>query len=126
MLGMAWPNLKSDTTLQKSPPVALLFCSCKFRRSQSGVKFLLVSVQFRVTVLASLPNTLPTVGSPASVYRPMLVLRAVLPVPNRSYTAAIRGDRSFQLYHLYSAMVKFLFGTSGPGPSVTSGKYVLK
>src|SRR5215218_6364456 len=88
-------------------PVVAGLCASGFDRSQSGMKLLLVSVQLRVTEGLAKPaaappgtrndgfalgNRLPTLAP--CRYLPRFTFTAVLPLPNRSYAAPIRGVRS--------------------------------
>src|SRR6266446_5743289 len=78
----------------------------------------LVVFHARVTVVASVYAGLPlkSAGPVASVCRYLfaVALRAVLPLPNRSYEAPIRGTMSLALYQSAPGSVKLRVGMSGP------------
>src|SRR5262249_57556722 len=81
--------------------------AAELARSQSGVKFRLVSDQLRVTTLSNVFGTSPASGdaglpSQYAVLKPVAYLFALprmagFPLPNTSYTTPALGDTSFRV-----------------------------
>src|SRR5687768_10266337 len=65
VLNTSVPNVLLFHAPQMSPPTAVRFCASGFSRSQSGVKLVLLSVQFRATVVWMRLNGLPSVHRPS-------------------------------------------------------------
>src|SRR5690349_18906888 len=87
------------------------------------------SLHVRVVLVASLftgfaPDVLCAAAPDTYLFR--LTFTAVLPFPNRSYAAPIRGVMSFHAIAGVSGNDRSRVGTSGPGPTCCAGKYRLK
>src|SRR5262249_52177339 len=110
---------------QTSPPVADRSCFSLFARSQSGMKFPLLSVQVRFAEVASRrPGALNrgiSVRPVYATYWPIEPLTAVLPLPNRSYATPMRGFQFFQFGTLLTWSKTLPFG-----PSVGSRKRLVR
>src|ERR1041385_5573323 len=99
LLNTGFAKFRSLIWAQKSPPVGLKSCARGLLRSQSGLKFLLASVQVRVTDVEMRESGLvnaPVIELPSAAarYLPMFNFTDVLPFPNTSYAAPKRGVMS--------------------------------
>src|SRR5712692_1231860 len=111
---------------QRSPPDARLSCAAELVRSQSGMKLRFPSVHARVvwvTVLAA-GLAAAAIWSDARLCRYLLTLTfsAVLPLPNKSYTAPTCGVRSLRLRFFCAGNVRFRVGVNAVGPRCDSAK----
>src|SRR5207249_3470768 len=90
--GLFWPKFVFEIAPHSPFAIGLT-------RSQSGLKLPLASAHVLVTLSTERTTGLlrPPLAAPggAAVDRFKLTLSAVLPSPNRSYAAAIRGSTSF-------------------------------
>src|SRR4051812_11558457 len=96
----------------------------KFLRSQSGEKFWFASPHVRDTRRTArtpgfMAKRLPALAPAGPTYLLSVALTAVLPSPNRSYDAAIRGETFFQLGE-FVVWGSWRAGTKIPGGRLTA------